>query len=406
MSRLWESDDDRIDSLVLRYTVGDDHLLDARLVPYDVRASIAHAQMLSEQGYLERGEFEQLSRALTETAQEHEDGEWEIALEDEDAHTAIENRLIEKAGAVGQKIHLGRSRNDQVLAALRLYMMDAIHDICEKGEAVLDGLDTVSAEQGHVHLPGYTHMQRAMPSSVALWANAYHGEISDDLAGLQRAEHRVNLNPLGSAAGYGVPVIQVDRERTSELLGFAAPQDPVTSVQLSRGKAEATVLFELALLMQDLGRLAEDLCLFATQEFGFMRLPDGFTTGSSIMPQKRNPDLFELVRGRSAQAAAELQSVLALTAKMPSGYHRELQLIKAPLFRGIDSAADTLEIMAHAVPEVRFNPATTEQAIDSSMYATEEAYRLVESEGIPFREAYRRIAENYHGAPDLDPEHD
>ncbi len=396
MSRLWETGDG-IDDLVLRFTVGDDHILDARLLRFDVQASIAHAQMLSEQGYLERGEFEVLSRALTELGEQHRRGEWEIELAEEDCHTAIESRLTAMVGAVGQKIHLGRSRNDQVLAALRLYMRDAIRDLRDRGESVLESLDVLTAEQGHVHLPGYTHMQRAMPSSVALWANAYHGEISDDLAGLLRAEHRVNLNPLGSAAGYGVPVINVDRERTSELLGFLAPQDPVTSVQLSRGKAEATVLFEISLLMQDLGRLAEDLCLFATQEFGFMTLPEGFTTGSSIMPQKRNPDLFELVRGRSAQSTADLQAVLNLTAKMPSGYHREFQLIKAPLFRGIDSAAETLVIMAHAIPKVKFNAKATESAIDPSMYATEEAYRMVEDEGVPFREAYLKIAQRYHG---------
>ena len=196
--------------------------------------------------------------------------------------------------------------------------------------------------------------------------------------------------PLGSAAGYGVPLLPLSREATTRMLHFAQTHEPVTAVQLSRGKAEAAALFEAALLAQDLGRLAADLCLFATSELGFVRLPARFTTGSSMLPQKRNPDVFELARGRSGEAAAALQEVLAVTAKMTSGYHRDLQLIKKPLFRGLDSVRDTAAILGHALPGVEFDEERTAAAMDESMYMAERAYRLVRDEKIPFREAYRR----------------
>jgi len=218
--------------------------------------------------------------------------------------------------------------------------------------------------------------------------------VRDDVAGLAAARRRADRNPLGSAAGYGVPLLQLDRAETTRRLGFAAPHEPVTAVQLSRGKAEAGALLEATLLGQDLGRLAADLCLFATAEFGFVRLPASLTTGSSMLPQKRNPDLFELARGRSAEAAAALGEVLAIGAKLPAGYHRDLQLLKKPLFRGLDSVAATAAVMAHALPLVAFDEARLRAAAaDPTLAVTERAYRLVRDEGLPFREAYRRARE-------------
>ena len=233
-------------------------------------------------------------------------------------------------------------------------------------------------------------MQQAMPSSVALWAGGYAAEIRDDAEGLRRTMLRIDKNPLGSAAGYGTPNLAVDREITRAALGFAEIHEPVTAVQLSRGKAEASVLFEIALLMQDLGRLASDVLLFYTREFGFVSLPEELTTGSSIMPQKRNPDVFELVRGRTATAQACLSEVLAITAKLTSGYQRDLQLIKAPLFRAIDVCHASLAIMAAAIDGVVFVPDRIR--LDADIDAAAEANALVMAEGIPFREAYRRIA--------------
>jgi argininosuccinate lyase len=239
-------------------------------------------------------------------------------------------------------------------------------------------------------LPGYTHLQQAMPSSVPLWALGFAGEIHDDAQGLTAVLRRIDKSPLGSAAGYGTPGLPIDRRATQLELGFAAVHEPVTAVQLSRGKAEAQLLFEITLLMQDLGRLATDVLLFATQEFGFLALPPEFTTGSSIMPQKRNPDLFELIRGRAASAQACLSETLGICAKLPSGYQRDLQLLKAPLFRGIDLAVATLAILPPALAALQFRPAAIR--LDPAIHATEEANRLVVTEGIPFREAYRRIA--------------
>lgn len=399
MTRLWDKNE-TVDDLVLRYTVGDDHLWDARLVRYDAIASVAHARMLSENGYLTNDQFQQIEGALDALVSEHDAGDWRISIAEEDCHTALESRLTERLGDVGARIHLGRSRNDQVLAALRLYLKAEIQELSASSETVASALRVLATEQGSIPLPGYTHLQRAMPSSVSDWSLAYAREVDDDRRGLESALARVDLNPLGSAAGYGVPIIRIDRERTRELIGFRETQEPVTAVQLSRGKAEATVLFELSLLMQDLGRLATDLCLFASQEFGFVDLPAAFTTGSSIMPQKRNPDLFELMRARSTQVSSDLSAVLALTAKMTSGYHRDLQLVKPPLFRSIDSARDTLELLAHAIPEIQFRPDRTQAALDPSLFATEEAYRLVETEGIPFREAYRRVGERFKPSGD------
>jgi argininosuccinate lyase len=374
MSRLWDKGVP-LDQRVLRYTAGEDHALDNRLVAYDVRASIAHAEMLHAQGLLAAEDLAAIKRGLSDIGAEHARGEWRVQLEHEDGQTALENLLVARIGEAGKRVHLGRSRNDQVLTALRLYLKDAVAELEAGVTAVAQALDDLAARQGSLELPGYTHMQQAMPSSVALWAGGFAAELRDDAEGLRQCLRRLDKNPLGSAAGYGV----------------ASVQQPVTAVQLSRGKAEAQLLFEIALVMQDAGRLAADLLLFYTQEFSFVELPDAFTTGSSIMPQKRNPDVFELIRGRTATAGAALSEVLGIVAKLPSGYQRDLQLVKAPLFRCIDGCLDTLAILAAALPGVRFRP--EQIALDPAIHAAEAANELVVQEGISFRDAYRRIAE-------------
>ena len=401
MTRLWDKGAP-LDSRVLAYTAGEDHALDDRLVAYDVAGSIAHAEGLHAAGLLSAADFEALKAALTQIGAAHGRGEWRVTLEEEDGQTAIESRLIAITGEAGGRIHLGRSRNDQVLTALRLYLRDAVEELRTGAQAVADSLEALATRHEGVALPGYTHMQQAMPSSVALWAQGFAAEIHDDAEGLRHAHRRIGLSPLGSAAGYGTPGLPLDREVTRKALGFPAAQVPVTAVQLSRGKAEAQVLFEIALLMTDLGRLAADLLLFYTQEFAFVALPDAFTTGSSIMPQKRNPDVFELLRGRSATAQACLSEALAIIAKLPSGYQRDLQLLKMPLFRGIDLAAQTLDILPSALAGVRFRPENIR--LDPAIHAAERANRLVVEEGIPFREAYRRVgAELAKAASDKGP---
>jgi argininosuccinate lyase len=392
MSRLWDKGAP-LDERVLRYTAGDDFALDERLVRYDVRASIAHAEMLQAQKLLTSEDLEQIRTGLSALADEHERGLWHIELAEEDGQSALERRLTERIGAAGARIHLGRSRNDQVLVALRLYMRDAVSQLLDGTASLIGALERLGRRQGEIPLPGYTHMQQAMPSSVKLWADGYAAELADDAQGLNGVRRRIEKNPLGSAAGYGTPGLPLDRAATTRALGFERTHEPVTAVQLSRGKAEAQLLFELALLMGDLSRLAADLLLFYTQEFGFIELPDAFTTGSSIMPQKRNPDLFELVRARSATALASLTEALAICAKLPGGYQRDLQLLKQPLFRGIDTALQTLDIVAAALDALKFRPERIR--LDPAVHAAEEAYGLVVEQGIPFREAYRRIAARY-----------
>jgi argininosuccinate lyase len=392
MTRLWDKGAP-LDERVLEYTAGEDYSLDERLVQYDVRASIAHAEMLCAQKLLSPEDLDAIRNGLLAIGEEHAKGLWHIELADEDGQTALEKRLTERIGAAGGRVHLGRSRNDQVLTALRLYLRDAVEALANGARGVADALDRLAARESATVLPGYTHMQQAMPSSVPLWAGGFAAEIRDDAEGLQAAQRRIGKSPLGSAAGYGTPGLPLDREATREKLGFAAVHEPVTAVQLSRGKAEAQVLFEITLLMQDLGRLAADVLLFYTQEFAFIELPDAFTTGSSIMPQKRNPDVFELIRGRSASAHACLTEALAICAKLPSGYQRDLQLLKVPLFRGIDIASRTLDILPPAIDAMRFRPERIE--LDPAIHAAEEANALVVKEGIPFREAYRRVGAKF-----------
>jgi len=392
MARLWDKGQP-LDERILRYTAGEDHLLDARLVQHDVRASIAHASMLQAQGLLSAEDFAAIEKGLNELAEAHANGEWDISLADEDCHTALEGRLTDKIGEAGKRIHLGRSRNDQVLVALRLYLREAVAQLTESAGKVSGALRELAAKQGGIKLPGYTHMQQGMPSSVALWAEAFATEIDDDAAGIQRTLARINLCPLGSAAGYGTPNIPIDRQATSDTLGFDAPHEPVTAVQLSRGKAEATLVFEMSLLMQDLGRLSADLLLFYTQEFAYITLPDNMTTGSSIMPQKRNPDVLELVRGANGSMQGCLAEIMGITAKLPSGYQRDLQRIKPPLFKAIDLTMDSAEIMASLIDGVEF--VADNIRIDDSVYAAGDANKLVVEEGISFRDAYRRVGQKY-----------
>jgi argininosuccinate lyase len=389
MTRLWDKGAP-LDARVLAYTAGDDYLLDERLVRYDVQASLAHARMLHDQKLLSAADLSAITGGLDELAQSHARGEWHIDMADEDGQTALESRLTQKIGEPGARIHLGRSRNDQVLTALRLYLRDVTRELAAAARRVATALDELGAREHDTVLPGYTHMQQAMPSSVALWAGGFASEIRDDADNLEGVLCRLGRNPLGSAAGYGTPGLPLDRDATTNSLGFDSTQTPVTAAQLSRGKAEAHLLFEITLLMQDLGRFAADVLLFYTQEFGFVVLPDAFTTGSSIMPQKRNPDVFELLRGRTATAHAALDEALGIFAKLPSGYQRDLQLLKAPLFRGIDLAAQSLDLLPSALAAMSFKRENI--ALDPSIHAAEQAYAMVVKEGIPFREAYRRIA--------------
>ena len=389
MKRLWDKDLP-VDNLILKYTVGNDFHLDERLVEYDIQASIAHASMLKEKGLIKKADYHKISKALKKIGKDHKNGEWKIDLEQEDCHTAIENHLTKYLGSAGGSIHLGRSRNDQVLAALRLYLKDVGDNVAKELELLISKINVLIKKQGEVQLPGYTHTQRGMPSSVKLWAEGYTSELSDDVIGIKLATNRADKNPLGSAAGYGTPGLNIDRELTTKSLGFKSTHEPVTAVQISRGKAEASVIFEITIILGDLAKLASDIILFYSDEFSFLDIKKNITTGSSIMPQKNNPDVFELVRSAESIGIASLVETLSISSKLISGYHRDLQRIKMPLFRSIDIAIDTIKIMTHSIENISFNEKNI--ILNPDIYATEQANKLALEKNISFREAYKMVA--------------
>ncbi|PAP78587.1 argininosuccinate lyase [Rubrivirga marina] len=374
---------------VTRFTVGEDWRWDTILLPYDLEGTRAHAWALGQVGVLTEAEVAEVSDALDAIRAAWEAGDVVVRPEDEDMHTVIERELTARLGDAGKKIHAGRSRNDQVLTALRLWLRDALAGIGagarDVGGALLD-----HAEAGQTLLmPGYTHGQRAMPTTVAVWAAGYADLLTDDTEGLRAAADGANTSPWGSAAGYGVPVLDLPRDAVAERLGFARTQ-AIAAVQLSRGKAEGAVVHALVQLGLTLNRLASDLALFATSEFGFVKLPVEHTTGSSIMPQKRNPDVLELARATAHRLTAELHLLLTLPANLPGGYHRDLQLTKEALMRAVGATRDLVAAVAAVLPGVEWQADRMRAALSPDLFATAEALKRVEA-GTPFRDAYREV---------------
>lgn len=372
---------------VTRFTVGEDYRWDTLLLPYDIEATRAHAWGLSQIGVLTQEEYEDVSTTL-DHLQEHP---VDVGPEDEDCHTVIENYLTRILGDVGKKIHTGRSRNDQVLAALRLYLREHLRELAAHAGHVVRTLCAWGRERDRVLMPGYTHMQRAMPSTVGLWAMGFAELLVGDVEGLHDAAGRVNVSPLGSAAGYGVPYLELPREKVAERLGFSGIQQHVTAVQLSRGKLELGVVHALVQIAGTFNRLASDLVLFNTAEFGFVELPAEYCTGSSIMPQKQNPDVLELVRASYHRLTAEMYLLLQLPANLPSGYHRDLQLTKEAVMRAVITCSDLVEAVGAVLDGASFNESRLREATTKELYATARALELV-NEGVPFREAYRLAA--------------
>ncbi len=394
MARLWDKGQP-LDALIEAYTVGEDPVLDQRLLPFDVRGSKAHARMLRTIDVLDDAELTSLLGGLDEALAAWGAGDFTISTTQEDVHTALEQFLTERVGNVGKKVHTGRSRNDQVLVALALWQRDAVKNLRGALEQAIKAFEGFAANHGDTPLPGYTHLQRAMPSSVASWASAWSTQLRRNLPLVDAAAAVVSHSPLGSAAGYGVPdVLGIDRDQTAEELGFDGPLLPAEAAQLGRGKAEAALLFALAQIATDLGKWAWDLCLYVTVEFGFFTLPGAFTTGSSIMPQKRNPDVLELTRAKAAVVRSALTEVMAIAGPLPSGYHRDLQLLKRPLFHGTDTTMAMLAVAERVMSGLNVNEQRCRAAMSEELFATEEAYRLVR-DGVPFREAYRRIGSKY-----------
>ncbi len=387
MGKLWQKGA-KLDRRVEAYTVGDDHILDRELVKYDCLGSIAHAKMLGKIGILTDDEVDSLVTALQEIIDQ---GSLQILPEQEDCHTAIENYLTEKLGKVGEKIHTGRSRNDQVLTALRLYYLDKIGECRGAVDSLVGELQGLSERDGGTPMPGYTHMRKAMPSSVALWCGAFVESAKDNLALLDAAEKLMDQSPLGTAAGYGIP-LDIDRQLTSDELGFSRVQENPIYAQMSRGKFEVTLLHALGQIMFDLNKLASDLILFSMPEFGYFSLPEELCTGSSIMPQKQNPDVLEIMRGKYHTVKACEREVAGVSADLGSGFHRDFQLTKGPTMRGVDVTLKSLEIASLVVSAISVNTERCQESMTDELFATERAYDLVQ-EGVPFREAYRRVAD-------------
>ena len=400
MGKLWEKTYS-LNALMEAFTVGDDPILDARLVNADCVASMAHAAMLSSIGILSKSDGEALHRALADTIALNDRGEFTIRRGDEDVHTAIENHLVNVIGDPGKRVHTGRSRNDQVLAALRLWSRGFLF-LFQKACLGLASrlLDFAEANQ-LVPMPGRTHMQTAMPSSVGLWAAAFAEELLDDAALARSAFAILDCCPLGSAASYGVP-LPLDREMVADILGFSRVQNNVLYANNSRGKFESIALEAVEQAALTLSKLAQDLILFSLPEFGYFTLPQELCTGSSIMPQKRNPDGLELVRAKSATISADVISIKSAIRSLPTGYNRDFQETKGPFFRGCEAGLACVRIMDLTIEKLVVNTERLRSAFTPDIFATDRALELVTG-GMPFRDAYREVGRSLDTLASQDP---
>ena len=386
---LW-GDGSGLDSTMAAYTAGDDRKWDQRLLRWDIIGTMGHIRGLAEARLLTSEEHSILTAELNRALEDADAGLLVVTEDDEDAHSALEHRLVDRLGELGEKVHTGRSRNDQVMAALRLYLKSALLEIETAVISTARSLLTFGHRHQRVVMPGFTHIRRAMPSSAGLWAAGYAEVLLDDLGLLDAVYDLADRGPLGSAAGYGAP-LPLDRRSVSDSLGFASPQLAVTSVQLSRGKLEATVLSALWAVARDLAALAWDVILFSADEYGYFVLPTELATGSSIMPQKQNPDVFELTRGRAGVVAGLTTQAMSVAGSLPGGYHRDMQLTKGPMMEGIDTVHAMLVMVATSVPRLGVDAERCAAAVGGDLLATDEVYRRVR-EGTPFRAAYREVA--------------
>ena len=400
MAKLWEKTYS-LNALMEAFTVGEDPVLDARLVNADCVASMAHAAMLRSIGILSPAEQEALHAELARIIAANRAGKFAITRSDEDVHTAIENHLVAAVGDAGKKLHTGRSRNDQVLAALRLWTRGFLFAFHGAGLALVRRLLDFAEAHAKTPMPGRTHLQTAMPSSVGLWAAAFAEELLADLSLSRHAFTLVDCSPLGSAASYGVP-LPLDREMVAELLGFARVQNNVLYSNNSRGKLESIVLEAVEQADLTLSRLAQDLILYSLPEFGYFALPAELCSGSSIMPQKRNPDGLELVRARSAAISARLLSIKMVLRSLPSGYNRDLQETKGPFLRGCEEGLACVRIMDLTVEKLVVNHAALRAGFTPEIFATDRALQLV-AEGVPFRDAYRDVGRSLDKLAAMDP---
>lgn len=386
--KLWQKTTD-VNKQIDTFTVGNDRELDLVLAPFDVLGSLAHIRMLEKIGLLEKEEWEELDQELKEIYKDIQKGGFKIADDVEDIHSQVEFLLTQKLGDIGKKIHSGRSRNDQVLVDLKMYFRHEIKEIVNLTTQLFQTLISQSEKYKGVLMPGYTHMQVAMPSSVGLWFGAYAESLVDDLHSLKAAFEVVNKSPLGSAAGYGSS-FPLDREMTAELLGFSQPNYNVVYAQMTRGRSEKAIANAIATLGTTMSKLSMDVCLYMGQNFGFFSFPDELTTGSSIMPHKKNPDVFELVRGRCNQLQALPVEIGYILNNLPSGYHRDLQQLKEGLFPALQTTKECLEILNFSLSQIMISKDILNDPKYDYLFTVELVNELVLG-GMPFRDAYKEI---------------
>lgn len=377
------------DKLIEDFTVGADRELDLRLARYDVQGSMAHIRMLESIGLLESEELPVLLEALESIAQSIERGEFVIEPGVEDVHSQVELMLTRQLGDMGKKIHSGRSRNDQVLVDLKLFMRDELKSVAQHIVKLFNRLQSLSNEHKEQLMPGYTHLQVAMPSSFGLWFGAYAESLVDDMEMVLAAYNIANQNPLGSAAGYGSS-FPLDRTMTTRLLEFADLHYNVVAAQMSRGKTERAAAYAIASVASTLGKFAMDVCLFMCQNYGFISFPDNLTTGSSIMPHKKNPDVFEIMRGKCNRLQAVPNEISLLTANLPLGYHRDLQLLKDIIFPATTTLCECLDMCDFMLQHIKVNTDILDDSRYDYLFTVEDVNRLTLS-GVPFREAYKQI---------------
>jgi argininosuccinate lyase len=379
------------------FTVGDDHILDQRLVRYDCRASIAHAQMLGKIGILSEENVKVLVNELEHIIELDKKGKFRITKGDEDCHTAIENHLTKTCGHAGKMIQTFRSRNDQVLAALRLLYKEELLEIDTLITKVNQALSQFKKRYIHVKIPGFTHTRKAMPSSVELWSNAIIDSMKDNQRMLKAGYDLIDQSPLGTGAGYGIP-FEIDRQHTANQMGFDRVQDNPIYVQNSRGKFESVILHALSLILFDINKTASDLILFTLPELAFFELPDEFLTGSSMMPQKKNPDVLELLRANYHIIVSYEFQVKNIISNLISGYHRDFQQTKGPTLKGFETTKRSLSVLTLVFENLSVNEDNCRRAMTNELFATEKAYHLVR-QGMPFRDAYLTVAKEFFDNP-------
>ncbi len=387
--KLWEEKDKKRNEIIDQFTVGKDRYYDTLLAKYDCKASIAHSKMLAKVNILSKNESDKLNKVLYEIIDEIKKGEFKIEDEFEDMHSKIEFVLIQKLGDLGKKIHTARSRNDQVLVAIQLFVKDELNSIKKEIHSLFNILIKLSEKYKSFIIPGYTHMQLAMPSSFGLWFSAYAETLIDDVISINNTLSIVDQNPLGSAAGYGTS-FPIDRKSTTKSLNFSELKYNSLAAQISRGKIEKQTLSAISSISSTLSKFCMDICLYMGQDFNFISFPENLTTGSSIMPHKKNPDIFELIRGKCNIIQSLPNQINLLTTNLPSGYHREMQLTKAPLIESINEIKSCLKIFNHSIKKIIINKNIIDNPKYDYLFTVDSLNKWV-MQGIPFRDAYKKM---------------